>query len=175
MFVKRDREPVSMTFEQATSQRQKKRQQTEDNVRKRAWLLSVLGFIPFLILSVLLVFLDNQNPLMATVVDLLKTYAAIILSFLGGVRWGIAVQNSTVESRARDLVLSVVPPLVGWVSLLLSTPFVFALQILVFAAQGAWDSFAGQDKIVELWFAKLRIVLTFGACMALLVAFLGTM
>lgn len=142
--------------------------------RKTAWVLSLAGALPLLTLSLALLWLDSVNPLEAIAVDAMKTYGAVILSFLGGIRWGMALRNATSDDTHMRLIVSVVPSLAGWFSLLLPIPYVFAVQALAFAAQGAWDSFAGQKGEVQLWFVKLRMTLTFIVASCMIMGFFGT-
>ena len=62
-----------------------------------------------------------------------------MLSFLGGIRWGLAILARDGERR-RDMILSIVPPLIGWIALIAPPPLVFVFLAVAFAAQGAWDS-----------------------------------
>lgn len=142
--------------------------------RKTAWVLSIAGYIPFGMLALSTLFLSPQNPQELLVLDALKTYGAVILSFLGGTRWGMALRNQGRDDMALNLGLSVVPSLVGWFSLLLPVPYVFGVQALAFAGQGAWDALAGQRGEVQMWFVKLRQWLTFLVTGAMIVAFFGT-
>ncbi|MEL7272371.1 MAG: DUF3429 domain-containing protein [Pseudomonadota bacterium] len=142
--------------------------------RKTAWVLSLAGFIPFGGLALATLFLAPRNPQEMLVMDALKTYGAVILSFLGGTRWGMALRNQNRDDGATNFILSVVPSLVGWFSLLLPAPYVFGVQALAFAGQGAWDVWAGQRGEVQMWFVKLRQVLTFLVTGAMIVAFFGT-
>ncbi|MEM8749829.1 MAG: DUF3429 domain-containing protein [Pseudomonadota bacterium] len=142
--------------------------------RRTAWLLSLAGIIPFAFLSLTLVLMENSNPAYAILIDGLKTYAAVILSFLGGIRWGNALHSLSDEGAGTTFAISVVPSLVGWFSLLLPLPYVFAVLALAFAAQGAWDTFAGQFGVFGLWFARLRMVITGCVAICLAVAFFAT-
>ena len=142
--------------------------------RRLAWFLSLAGFIPFAFLASGLLILDANNPLRPLAIDGLKTYAAIILSFLGGIRWGLAMKASEPEKERLSLLLSVVPAIVGWISIFVPEPYVFGILILAFSAHGAWDSFAGQKGVFGLWFVKLRTVLTFIVVASLAVGFFVT-
>lgn len=53
-------------------------------------------------------------------------YSAMILSFLGGIRWGAAATQSI--NQRRDYALSVIPSLAAWVALL---AFSFYIQLAV--------------------------------------------
>ena len=52
----------------------------------------------------------------------LRAYGAVILSFLGGIQWGLAIRNSDGNARTRQgltpiLTVSIVPSLIGWTGL----------------------------------------------------------
>ena len=144
------------------------------DARRRAWVLSIAGFIPFALFALCIAWFDQQNPLRPLVIDSLKTYGAIILSFLGGIRWGIAMKSENVERTGVIFTLSVLPSIIGWLSLFLPLPYVFAVQALGFAGQGAWDSFAAQHRVYGLWFSRLRSTITFLVVGCLVIAFFAT-
>jgi hypothetical protein len=84
-----------------------------------AILLSVLGLIPFIVCGLTAL---EPDPLTADrMLSALIAYAAVTLAFAGGVHWGFELQSQQQDSfvqRAR-LGLGVLPPLLGWVALLL--------------------------------------------------------
>jgi hypothetical protein len=81
-------------------------------------------------------------------------YGAVILSFLGGIRWGAALN----QGHAATLLISVLPSLAGFGALLLSSVQSLTLLIIGFAAQAAWDFIApGQ---LPQWFVRLRMAVS---------------
>jgi hypothetical protein len=86
-----------------------------------AILLGVAGLLPFLGCGVAaLGYLPDQAALAEAA---LVAYGAIILGFLGGVHWGMALNaDPSVSDRANRsrYLLSVMPALVGWAAVLLS-------------------------------------------------------
>lgn len=87
------------------------------------WWLGYGGLVPFFGLTVALL-LGASVPLLenARVDWWLAAYAAIILSFLGAVHWGVALgmQDRLTESELSKLLLfSVVPSVLAWFALLL--------------------------------------------------------
>ena len=99
-------------------------------------------------------------------------YGAVILSFLGGVRWGAALNLRPAEARARELAWAVVPSLVAWIALSLHARPVVGLAILAAAhvAQGVADVRAARLVLVPAWYGTLRVQLAGAATLALLVA-----
>ncbi|MEM6616773.1 MAG: DUF3429 domain-containing protein, partial [Pseudomonadota bacterium] len=74
-----------------------------------------------------------------------QAYGAVILSFLGGIRWGLAVSPVFQANRTIDIVGSVVPSLLGWVALLMPPTAGIAMLIAGFIGQLVWDLAAAQN------------------------------
>lgn len=91
-------------------------------------------------------------------------YGAVILSFLGGVRWGLALLLSNPDVRDARFALSVLPPLIGWVAILLPAFPALVMLAVSFAAQGAWDVGDAEDDGAPHWFSHLRTLLTALVC-----------
>ena len=83
-----------------------------------AW-LGAAGLIPFVVLALSAPFLPAAHR--AGALFALGAYGAVILSFLGGVRWGVAIAAAPTDrdgtTLAGALVLSVVPSLAAWLAL----------------------------------------------------------
>jgi hypothetical protein len=100
----------------------------------------------------------------------LATYAATILSFLGGVRWGFAVKTDNQSLASRDYVVSVTPQLLGWVALALTDPWRLLTLAALLVGLGMIDHDLVTRGIAPRWFGRLRVVLSVGAGAALLLA-----
>ena len=76
--------------------------------------LAYAGLLPF-VLGALLVWAVRAE-VQAYVALALSAYAAVVLSFLGGIHWGLAMrqQQPATTGLARSLVWGVVPALVAW-------------------------------------------------------------
>jgi Protein of unknown function (DUF3429) len=94
-------------------------------------------------------------------------YGAVILSFLGGIRWGVAVNSSYGERQSVEFAASNIAALAGWLSLLLPPVMCLSLLISGFLLQGLWDLMSSEDGILPEWYGKLRTVLTVIAVLAL--------
>lgn len=94
-------------------------------------------------------------------------YGAVILSFLGGIRWGVAVKEFENNRQSAELAGSVLPSLVGWLSLLLSPIIGVSLLIAGFLVQALWDVLSVEKDYLPQWFGKLRMLLTLGAVLSL--------
>ncbi|MCP4071078.1 MAG: DUF3429 domain-containing protein [Hyphomicrobiales bacterium] len=129
--------------------------------KRIVWLLSLIMLAPLVIVAVMLASIDNGNPAFPPLLDGFKTTSAIILSFLGGIRWGSEMRNHAPNSLI--LVAAMVPPLIGWTSLLLTGPTAIGLLLIAVCAMGAWDSFYWHDKTDTRWYAAVRTIMTLAA------------
>ena len=124
----------------------------------------LLGLIPFAA-PVAFTLIWPQWGGLATLLQAL--YAALILSFLGGVRWGLAISRP--PTSALTISLSMLPTLAALaiLALLSHAPRLelWALS-LALTLHWAWDARAHE---APAWFARLRTLLTLGAVSALLV------
>ena len=139
--------------------------------------LTLAGALPFVALTVLL---PLGAPL-AKALDLpalgqqitfwvgilLVLYAAVILSFLGGIRFGVAVAVPLRPGARRDIIVSVLPSLAGWVLATVGALGLFsgfaaitagalALLVACFLLQWAWDRRAATAGTVPEWFGRMR-------------------
>lgn len=128
-----------------------------NNERNVAWGLGLAGLIPFLGGS-LLAWLAPEA-WQATAIDAFAYYSAIILSFLGGVHWGSALQVSRPGNVGR-LMLAMVPSLIAWPALLLNTQTGLWVLLCGFLLVGGYDiSRVGREGFPS-WYFKLRSLLT---------------
>lgn len=127
-------------------------------VRRTAWILSLSGAIPFATMAALLLYAGREFIAYQELVLAMSGYSAVILSFLGGVRWGTGLAGRS-GARSR-IVLSIIPPLVGWALLFVPSPWTFAGFAFAFAAAGLWDFVAAQRRTLPRWFGRLRTVIT---------------
>jgi hypothetical protein len=105
----------------------------------------------------------------------LLAYAAVILSFLGGVRWGLGLRLADRDRLGVVLAWSVVPSLVAWVAVCLYARPLLALGLLALAhaAQGWFDVRASAVDGAPAWYARLRIQLATTVTLCLLAAAAG--
>ncbi len=94
-------------------------------------------------------------------------YGAVILSFLGGIRWGTGLSTPEESGQQFEFAFSVVSSLMGWVSLLLSPLLGLALLIAGFLLQSLWDVLSVERGRLPQWFGRLRMLLTVGAVLSL--------
>ncbi len=132
---------------------------TNLKTKNLAWILSLAGFIPFAVLAIALFKLGTANEFFVSLFDVFKIWSALILSFLGGIRWGFAIAHEPDENK--NLLLSVIPSILAWFVLLLPDAYCILALLLLFSIQGAWDSFYNNEGKTAPWFGKIRITLTF--------------
>ncbi len=92
-------------------------------------------------------------------------YGAIILSFLGGIQWGVALSAHRPGSVA--YVVSIVISLVGWAATFLAPPLSFIVLGGGFLAALAFDALAVMMFGLPGWFLRLRFMLSLGVLAAL--------
>ena len=129
--------------------------------------LGYAGLIPFVTLSVSLWVLPAgfHQP----VNDALLAYAAIILSFMGAVHWGLAIATEDEPDKVQ-LAASVVPALVAWFATLAPVLINYSVLVITFAGLCVYDSrMAGLNK-VPAWYPRLRMPLTAVVILSLLLA-----
>ncbi|MER0238064.1 DUF3429 domain-containing protein [Fulvimarina sp. MAC8] len=126
---------------------------------RTAWILGLGGLLPFVFLAGLLAYGGTSTIAFGTVTLAFTAYSAAILSFLGGIRWGLGMRPAS-HHQKRELILSVVPSLAGWVLVLIPSPYVFAGFAICFAAHGGWDLNSVRRRKLPQWFGRLRLVLT---------------
>lgn len=126
--------------------------------RPTLWTLGLLGLVPFVVPTLLLLYAGRTFIAFDMLVTALGGYSAVILSFLGGIRWGSSLM--TAASGRGTLILSILPALFGWIFLFLPAPWIFAAFALGFLLQGIWDVFAIRRGAMPVYFRKLRVTLT---------------
>ena len=137
-----------------------------------AW-LGGLGLVPFVVGSIVVLATEAT-----WAYDVLRYYAAAILSFMGGVQWGLAISIAEAKDANellwRRLSISVLPALIAWLALLLSTPVDIIVIAAAFGLLLLSDLSAIQEGWVPAWYARLRIPLTATVLIALLLTVWAT-
>lgn len=135
--------------------------------------LGYAGLAPFVILSLWLLGISPDHEWRDGTVFLLVIYGAVILSFLGGVRWGMALSDD-VDQAPADFAAAIVPALVGWLAAAMPTPYCFAVLAVAFAAHGAWDTLAVHQMKAPDWYGRMRTILTAAVVATMVIAFVAT-
>ncbi len=132
--------------------------------------LGGFGLIPFVASALGLPFLAPSQQIV--VAHALVAYGASILSFLGGVQWGLAIAYERDRAKpdgaptlAVTLGISVVPSLIAWSALMLPTGTALWILAIAIAALLAVDLRLSRIGIAPAWYPSLRMPLT-GAVVA---------
>lgn len=132
--------------------------------------LGLAGAIPFVALSGLIILphFDVSSGVPDRLLHhALLTYAALIASFLGGVRWGLSF--AAPKSRQSTLfIVSVCPSLVAWLALAVPRPYDLIVLITLFLCLLVLDIHVVQQRLVPRWFGSLRLILSFFVVLSLL-------
>ena len=131
-----------------------------------ARLLGYAGLVPFIVFSA---GAWTTSPVMQNAHFILLTYAAIILSFMGAVHWGIAMAGNAATAKPQ-LGLSVLPALLGWLALLIPMLYGYVLMAACFIALLMADRLAGRKGLLPDWYLPMRVILTTIVVLCLLAA-----
>jgi Protein of unknown function (DUF3429) len=131
-----------------------------------AILLGVAGLIPFIGCGIAALGVDEASA--QQMLWALIAYGAVVLSFLGGVHWGFALEPQGGEQSGRTerwrLLFGALPALVGWVALLipLALPSWIGLVILIagFLGTALVESQAARRGLLQPRYMLLRWGLT---------------
>lgn len=131
--------------------------------------LGSAGLAPFLVGTLIAVVEPQAGGLPWS--QVVAVYGAIILSFLGGIAWGLAsaaaAQNPRLQVRSGLFAISVVPALVGWVACFLPRPLGLLILAASFVAMLLLDRHVAAEGLVPAWWMRLRSVLSAVAAAAL--------
>jgi hypothetical protein len=146
-----------------------------------ATLLGNLGLVPFFVLAIL-TWLPWRNDVSLQVQIALVGYAAVILSFLGAVHWGLALANPGLNKAGswNSLGWGVIPALLGWLALLMLVLGIPSALVLAFLIGDLLLVRVVDGQLVRLyatpvpsWYLALRTRLTLGASLCLLAALIA--
>jgi hypothetical protein len=135
-----------------------------------ALLVGVLGVIPFAAFAIgAWLHIEGRAGLAPGLARAaLIAYGAVIVSFLGGVRWGVALRHDHPGHQASLFLMSVLPPLVAWGAIFMPRPHDLIVLIAAFLILGVSDVALAARGTAPRWYGKLRTGLT-GAVVAILV------
>lgn len=134
--------------------------------------LMFAGIIPFVATSGLMFVWRDDPASKVTMAPWLLVYAAIILSFLGGVRWGVEIAKRE-RPRFAELGPSILGALAGW-GLVMASFRYGALPPIFGAMAGALVLYYLYDAIspeLPIWYRRMRLWPTIGAVASLLLAY----
>lgn len=139
----------------------------KDSIPVPALVLGVAGLLPFAATAVAqYVRLPGLAPAFGLQVGIV--YGAVILSFLGGIRWGTAIGPYTSNRQTLEFSASVLGALAGLAAVFMPDLLGIGLLISGFLMQALWDVTSVEAGRLPAWFGKLRMGLTTGAVIALI-------
>jgi len=120
------------------------------------WCLGISGLIPFITPPLLMY---TQNVTCPELIQYQLYYGAVILSFLGGVRWGMAVTpGSPIPGNWSQYSWSVVPSLIAWGGLMLPDTYPGVASVIFGIGITCYNDL--RQSGYPSWFKGLRILLT---------------
>ena len=124
-----------------------------------ALLLGLAGLIPPVVLTA--VALLDLGVFAPSTPGFVRTYAAVILSFLGGTWWAFACREARPSWWL--LIAAVIPSLAGWWAIASFRPpeALFGLAVLLIAALAVDATFV-RLRLAPAWWMKLRLPLSTG-------------
>lgn len=137
---------------------------TTESAPLSLWGIALLALAPFLTSA--LVFAYGEPHLGGAALTVLLTWSAVVLAFLGGVRWGL--ETALPVPRWGRLAGSVISPLVAWALFLgrerLEPSWILIGFLASFLLQWLFDHRAPD---VPARYPRLSTTLTAGACISL--------
>ena len=141
-----------------------------------AILLGYAGLIPFI--SGAIGIWITPPAWRTDVLTALLHYAAVILAFMGAIHWGLAMARERQDDAAhRQLGLSVLPALLGWLAISSGLPALLALALLISGFIGLYlaDVHAVKLELAPRWYTALRKPLTAVVLISLLASWVGVL
>lgn len=138
-----------------------------------ALLLGGLGLLPTLLATGLVWFGAREQA--AVGFSLGAIYGAMILSFLGGAWWGLAVSKAEPERLAGLLAIAVTPSLVAWLAIFALSAQTVAVLAASFLGALMIDRRLTIDGLAPAWWMRLRIPLSTAMALLHLLLALGAM
>ncbi|WP_312163747.1 DUF3429 domain-containing protein [Phenylobacterium sp.] len=139
----------------------------EASAPRPLWAIALFGLAPFP--AAALIYVYGPGDLSGPALTVLLTWSAIVLGFLGGIRWGLESARAT--PRWTRLAASVISPTVAWTLIFargsVETSWLLFGFMAAFILQWLYDH-AAPD--VPARYPRLMTSLTLGACVSLALA-----
>ncbi|MDE3059421.1 MAG: DUF3429 domain-containing protein [Pseudomonadota bacterium] len=135
---------------------------------------AIVAVMPFVVLSTSVPL--RLFPYSSAVVEVLLTYAAVVISFLGGIHWGVAVTQYAAKRNIAHMLIAegVWPSLVAWGVLFFGDTYT-KLLVLTLLYTFVWtiDSLLYNNDMIPQWFFNVRCIVTPIVVVSLYVAYFG--
>ena len=141
-------------------------------VKRIAWIFAITGGIIFAAMTAVLI--SGESHVRIPAIGALVTFAAIIISYLGGIEGGLALhdQVGTEKTRAISLCLSTIPSLAAWGVLWLPSPqHQIGASIALFMLVWGADLWLAHQGLIPSWFVDMRTAITVLVCLILGLAY----
>ena len=140
-------------------------------VRRIVWIFALTGAA--ILAGITAMLFSSQNHIRIPAIAALVTFAAIILSHLGGIEGGLALREEAGNDRTRAvaLFLSAAPALAAWGILWLPSPQLqVGSALALFVAVWGADLWLARQGLIPSWFVDMRTAVTAAVCVILGVA-----
>jgi len=130
-------------------------------IRRLAWFFTIVGVLIFAGITAML--FSSQAQLRVPAIAALVTFAAIVLSHLGGIEWGLALRDESGNEMTRAIALGVasVPSLAAWGLFWLPSPqWQLSAALALFVAVWGADLWLSRHGLLPSWFVDMRTAVT---------------
>ena len=130
-------------------------------VRRLAWIFAITGAVIFAALTAML--FSSANQVRIPGIAALVTFAAIVLSYLGGVEGGLALREEAGNAQTRAIAfgMSALPSLAAWGVLWLPSPhWQLGASLALFVGVWMFDLWLARRGLVPSWFVDMRTAVT---------------
>lgn len=140
-------------------------------VRRIVWIFALAGAA--ILAGITAMLFSSQTHIRIPAIAALVTFAAIILSHLGGIEGGLALREEAGNDRTRAvaLLVSAAPALAAWGILWLPSPQLqVGSALALFVAVWGADLWLARQGLIPSWFVDMRTAVTAAVCVILGVA-----
>ncbi|WP_404406270.1 DUF3429 domain-containing protein [Pelagibacterium halotolerans] len=131
---------------------------------------ALLGLLPFLAGLFFAIF-PALLPIDAVIYErAMLGYGAAILSFLGGVRWGVRLGSGA--GSELTYVAGILGSILGFITILMPLNIGLGMLIFGFLVYGAWDVWSGYTGALPSDYGRIRSVMTLFVCLVLVMIIL---
>ena len=139
----------------------------EASAPRPLWVIALICLMPFPASAAIYVY--GPADLTGPALTVLLTWSAVVLGFLGGIRWGL--ESARVAPRWPRLAISLISPTAAWALVFargsIDTPWLLCGFMAAFILQWLFDHAA---PVVPARYPRLMTTLTLGACISLALA-----